>query len=293
MNKILATVVLIPMAVFADAIVIRNSIAIPNAPMPVHQPSKPTITVWIHGTRIIFPNCPLGLCSATSLPDGHYLKDYAQELERWAPHQFPISMFYTFGWSGTLSCNERIRAARDLYIVLMNERKAIQKRTGVIPVIRLITHSHGGNLALNLARFKKLYPDLVIDELIMLACPVQQTMQKFMTSSLFKSIFHICSLTDPGQVIDPQGLYYKKAPFFSGRWFNSYKKLIQASLIINDTPPSHTCFFKPPMAHILPWILETLKRQPASMAYCHLALDVTVAHCRQFSSLSPQPINPP
>lgn len=263
----------------AHETIIRNSIAVPGIPM-ANIPDKPTITVWVHGTRFIFQHSPPGLLHATSLPDGHYLKDYAQELAHWAPHKFPINMFYTFGWSGQMNCKKRVEAARDLYIALINECLAIQQCTGMVPAIRLITHSHGGNVALNLARFQDLYRGLVIDELIMLACPAQQATQKYIANPMFKAIFHICSLADPAQLMDPEGLYHKGAPFFSQRWFNPYPNLIQASLTINDRSPSHTSFFKPYMARILPWTLEALKSQSPSMTTCHLALDIVVAHFR-------------
>ncbi|KKP23849.1 MAG: hypothetical protein SZ59_C0003G0073 [candidate division TM6 bacterium GW2011_GWF2_28_16] len=58
--------------------------------------------------------------------------------------------FYTFGWSGLLSQNRRRLEAVRFYNSLSEELenyKSFEK----IPEIRIITHSHGGNLALNLA----------------------------------------------------------------------------------------------------------------------------------------------
>lgn len=63
--------------------------------------------------------------------------------------------FYTFGWSGLLSqAQRRIEAVR-LYNALATEVTHYQ-RTGVKPKIRLIAHSHGGNLCLNLAAINDL-----------------------------------------------------------------------------------------------------------------------------------------
>ncbi len=58
--------------------------------------------------------------------------------------------FYTFGWSGLLSQSRRRKEAIRFYNALSEELKKFnnQKTT---PIIRIISHSHGGNLTLNLA----------------------------------------------------------------------------------------------------------------------------------------------
>lgn len=60
------------------------------------------------------------------------------------------NIFYTFGWSGLISQSSRRFEAVRLYNALHKELETLRAR-GLNPKIRLITHSHGGNVALNLA----------------------------------------------------------------------------------------------------------------------------------------------
>ncbi len=59
-------------------------------------------------------------------------------------------LLYTFGWSGLMSQHSRRYEAIRLYNALAQEVEKLQKE-GLTPRIRIITHSHGGNLCLNLA----------------------------------------------------------------------------------------------------------------------------------------------
>lgn len=62
--------------------------------------------------------------------------------------------FYAFGWSGLMSQNSRRFEAIRLYNALSEELEKFKSR-GITPKIRLICHSHGGNLSLNLAAINK------------------------------------------------------------------------------------------------------------------------------------------
>lgn len=59
-------------------------------------------------------------------------------------------LFYTFGWSGLMSQQRRRKEAIRFYNMLAVEYKKLQER-GITPKIRIIAHSHGGNVVLNLA----------------------------------------------------------------------------------------------------------------------------------------------
>ncbi len=63
--------------------------------------------------------------------------------------------YYTFGWTGLISQNSRRYEAIRLYNALEDEVENFKKK-GLNPKIRLITHSHGGNLCLNLAAIHKI-----------------------------------------------------------------------------------------------------------------------------------------
>lgn len=62
--------------------------------------------------------------------------------------------FYTFGWSGLMSQQRRRMEAVRFYNALAEE-VAEYKKNGITPKIRIIAHSHGGNLSLNIASTKK------------------------------------------------------------------------------------------------------------------------------------------
>jgi len=63
--------------------------------------------------------------------------------------------YYTFGWSGLMSQNSRRFEAIRLYNALSEEIIKFHAQ-GIYPKIRLIAHSHGGNLCLNLGAVQKL-----------------------------------------------------------------------------------------------------------------------------------------
>jgi len=65
-----------------------------------------------------------------------------------------ILHFYTFGWSGILSLTKRRNDALRLYNALSEELKHYREM-GINPKIRIIVHSHGGNVALNLGTIKE------------------------------------------------------------------------------------------------------------------------------------------
>ena len=62
--------------------------------------------------------------------------------------------FYTFGWSGLMSQQRRRKEAIRFYNAIAQEVENYNKR-GISPKIRIIAHSHGGNLSLNLAGVEK------------------------------------------------------------------------------------------------------------------------------------------
>ena len=65
-------------------------------------------------------------------------------------------VFYSFGWSGLISQNSRRYEAIRLYNSLVAEIKKLKNEYSYKLKIRLIAHSHGGNLCLNLAAIHKL-----------------------------------------------------------------------------------------------------------------------------------------
>ncbi len=207
----------------------------------------PTV-VFIHGT--LFPfitklihkvECPRGIHLARTLKNQNALKYLSTWLHEAAEREFPFDSFYFYGWPGTLSFKDRLEAAEELYNFL---------RTCKTPVT-IIGHSHGCNVALYLAKIAEKYPEisLVIDKLILLACPVQEVTASYIHAPLFKQIYHFYSADDFAQVCDPQGLYvdaYKhitgSIPFFSQRTFKPAPHLVQVQVLFNKQSPGHNDF---------------------------------------------------
>ncbi len=61
-----------------------------------------------------------------------------------------INHYYTFGWTGLMSQYRRRKEAIRLYNALTEELIELKKQ-GITPKVRIIAHSHGGNVCLNLA----------------------------------------------------------------------------------------------------------------------------------------------
>lgn len=235
----------------------------------------PPITIWVHGTLIfykpsyhdIFDNKSL-LIPAQSMPENHHFRMIAQAINASDPENFPLEEFYIFGWSGKLQDQERIAAAQILYDEITEITKKYIEKYHCLPKIRIIAHSHGGNVALNMATIKKPSHLFKIESLILLACPVQGKTMHLISTPLFKRVYSLYSSLDIVQIIAPQfqrirakkGLQKKKCGVFpfSARIFPTYSHLTQVKIKINDFPISHTRFSTSQFAAILPSILHKL-----------------------------------
>lgn len=112
--------------------------------------------------------------------------------------------YYTFGWSGLISERRRYNAARCLYTELKTKLHDLKKE-GISPKVRIIAYSHGGNLVLNLADLRaREFPcdQFQIDELILVALPVQAVTTRQAQSPLYKEVYSIYSRGDKIQRID-------------------------------------------------------------------------------------------
>ena len=242
---------------------------------------KSIITIFIHGTTPLkylifkpllikaFFSCPEGLIKANDIERNIHVKKIAQVISESAPKQFPLETFYLFGWSGKLSFTEREKTSIELY----EEIKKIVKKHKSEVEIQLITHSHGGNIALNLAKIPD--PQIKIDKLILVACPVQQRTASLISSPIFKQVYSIHSHTDIFQVIDPQGLKdlremacegiknisLKKIPapnmFFSHRHFEPSDNLSQVHVYFKKRGLFHLDFL---LSRFLKQIPEIINR---------------------------------
>lgn len=223
---------------------------------------KPAITVFIHGTLPPIINhvihkleAPLGLSKAKDLDYGIIHKHIASIISQADGTMFPLEHIYFFGWSGNLSVSDRLTEAHNLY-------HALEKLDGTIT---LICHSHGCNIALNLAAVaaKRRDSKLIVDRLILLAGPVQEATKRYVHSPIFKEIFSFYSSSDLIQVIDPQGLQRKnfgkkRKHFFSQRLWPADKKNIQTKASFTHRPLLHIDFILTDFLQYLPKAVKQL-----------------------------------
>lgn len=189
---------------------------------PPPPPQKP-ITVWVHGTRpsTLMPEsldqqvkksidslslCPPGLNHASTINPASRHCTAAHVLSRADPQQFPIDSFYLFGWSGELDTQARKDAAQVLYNALKQLITDYFTQYGSPPLITIISHSHGGNVVLNLATLCE-ENELWIERLVLMACPVQRETAHLIAHGMFKKIYALYSRADLVQVMDPQRLH--------------------------------------------------------------------------------------
>lgn len=150
--------------------------------------------------------------------------------------------FYTFGWSGLMSRKHRYQDAKKCYIELAQEVARLREQ-GINPKVRVISYSHGGNVALNLGAVRQkedVDQSLSVDELVLMGVPIQHETDHYVADKLFKKAYHLYSRGDRIQKID----FFSFNRFFSRRIFTSRKsfqlpeKLLQVQVkITRDTEP--------------------------------------------------------
>lgn len=232
--------------------------------------SVPPITIWVHGTLLfrkpvyykIFGDISQLLPVTALTPDHHFYR-LAETISECNPEKFPLEEFYIFSWSGKLTEQERQKAAHKLYEELINLQEKYKEKYGFEPIIQIITHSHGGNVVLNMAHIESETIPFSIASLILLACPVQENTMHDIANPLFSKVYSLYSSIDLLQVLAPQirQRNYRrkyKIPSFSSRQFPHHDHLSQVKIKINDYPISHTHFSTRNFARILPLIIDKI-----------------------------------
>ena len=100
------------------------------------------------GLKRIYPSFDQGAAMNAKIGAYPIIKAYEMISQVLKPDE--INFFYTFGWSGLVSQNRRRCESIRLYNSLAQEVERVRLQ-GFDPKIRLIAHSHGGNICLNLA----------------------------------------------------------------------------------------------------------------------------------------------
>lgn len=248
-----------------------------------------TVTIFVHGTlppspvlKIPVVNnfffCPLGLTRSADFDAKYHTAQIIALLCETDPHQFDKEHFYTFGWSGFLKFTERKKAAQELY----NHLRLLKRRyeaESINPHFKLITHSHGGNVALYLAPLAEADGDaaVTIDELILLACPVQVDTESYVNDAVFRRVYSVHSHHDILQVLDPQGIHIvveslkhygfeftvkhlkRMGPLFSERHFIAAPHVIQLNVRYPNRELFHVEFLFPAIVKKLPELINKMK----------------------------------
>lgn len=228
------------------------------------------LTIFIHGTKTSLisklvhqSDYPHGLVLTKSVQTNSIMTRLSYHLSEADPAGFPIDNFYFYTWPGKLTFESRLRAAEKLYSVI---------RTHNGP-ITIITHSHGCNVALNLAYWAQTYHDtsFMVDRLIFLAPPVQEVTKPYVHSPIFKRVYTFYSSADIMQVGDPQALYWESyaytkpctdIPLLSRRTFEPAPHILQTRILLDGQSPGHLNFLLARFLRKLPALL-TLVTQAA------------------------------
>lgn len=167
------------------------------------------------------------------------------EVTLWSHGPHIENHYYTFGWSGLLSPTCRYKEALGLYNAIDQEIESFQAK-GIIPKVRVIGYSHGGNVVLNLGGVRQkeaVNKNLVIDETLLLGTPIQSETDYLIQDEVFKKVYNIFSTGDRVQKLD----FFSFNRFFSQRVFKERpgfilpKKLIQIQLkLTRNTPKSRS-----------------------------------------------------
>lgn len=238
----------------------------------------PPLTIWIHGT-IFFRRATFDLVFDTvpsikhiyGFPEEHKVRQRVQALHGADPQQYPLETFYAFGWSGKLNEEQRDYAACVLHSELVDLIEDFIKKYKVYPEINIITHSHGGNVALTLARmndFKQ--KNIIINSLILMGCPVQYATAHLINNPIFERVYALYSSLDTVQILAPQ--FKRKEPSrrnlstrhafrmppFSRRCFIQDGRIRQARVTINKHALFHTEFVSPRFITALPDVIKTI-----------------------------------
>lgn len=247
-------------------------------PITKTQKPKKNITIFIHGTLFAMTklvhwlDCPQGLNLAKVQGNKYCIGRIPYILSNLDNKEFPLDSFYLFGWNGKLVIKKRMDAAQELY-------EKIKDFDGEITIIG---HSHGCNVALNLAKIAQDHGNnnIKIDRLILIAPPVQKIYSNLIKSDIFRKIYVFYSTADLIQILDPQKLYsnckklYPEIPFFSERTYNNQPNLTQARIIMNKRGPSHLDLMLERFIKHLPKILKDLKALEKSSRCRHYTIKI-------------------
>ena len=178
---------------------------------------------------------------------------------------------FFFGWDGSLLPSRREHAAYILYSELKKQIELAHATKNPFSKIHLLTHSHGGNVALLLLHILEIEDiPFIIDQLIMMGCPIQKITEAYAFSPAIKKIVSIYSKNDGVQKNDLQIMYSEAfkdgntPPIRSKRTFKNHAPHIwQIRLSINSKSYGHQLFTTELVLPHIPLITHTTEQLTA------------------------------
>lgn len=201
---------------------------------------KRVVVIFVHGTRptelvpsvmerfitrieevLCVEKEKIGLISYKDLENREYLTELAAVYCK--SKDSSTDDFYFYSWSGKLNPQERKNAGIQFAGAISKLIKEYEKKDGEKPIIEIISHSHGGNVALLMG--EHLYAidsACVVDTLILLGCPIQKITKYLVTLPVFKKVYNIHSHNDWLQILDPQGIHPLMHEKISKEFFGTF-----------------------------------------------------------------------
>ncbi len=248
-----------------------------------------SITIFVHGT---FPArktlqysfgrfliyCPQGLSLAKRLPTYYHFYKIAQGCVECNPEFYSLDQFYIFGWqSEHIYDKNRVQTAAILIEQLQKLVTDYYQRHGVIPKIRLLGFSHGGNVILHTANYLPLIVNSqhVEIEVWIFGTPIQHVNKNLVNSTNFTKVYSFYSKKDWIQRMDPQGFRnpgMSMKHFWSDRMFDIMDHCIQIEFTVNGKPISHTYYRS--IFKYFPIIEQMVQEKSQGMNFGCIAIDL-------------------
>ncbi len=221
-----------------------------------------TVTIYVHGTTTALGLKFLskfytdvsfgeqGLHHISKMVPDALLKKDIELLQELDPNRFCVDHFYTFGWSGKLQDKAREADGKKLYDDIKILLKQYKRTYGFYPAVRLLTFSHGGNVALHMVKHLPFFTDQEIDvELVLVAVPVQKTTSKLIEHPCITKSYVISSTRDLIQLVDVYT--YDKKRHFPKRFFDTQaSNCHQIEVKINNRGLGHIDLMRSFMMHL-------------------------------------------
>ena len=220
------------------------------------------VTIYVHGTttavglRLLSKFCKdvafgkPGIHHIDELPEISLLRKDAQILQAGDSRRFDPNHFYTFGWSGKLSFKAREKDGKLLYEGVCRLLKDYEKKYGKMPKVRILTFSHGGNVALNMVKWLPFFDKKPVHlELVIVAVPVQKVTEKLIESPYIAQSYVISSTRDVVQLVDCYK--YEKKRYAPKRFFDTTaQNCRQIKVTINNRGLGHIDLMRSFMLHL-------------------------------------------